>query len=134
METKIYLYAFGIWVLFAVLTIINGAIRNSWYAPKVGELKGHQISTIIGIAYVLIVTYLFVGMIETDVTKTDLLMIGVFWLIITIIFEFGFGHYIMGHPWSKLLADYNLLEGRLWSLFLLTTVISPLFWGYIKGV
>lgn len=134
METEIYLYAFGVWVLFAVLTIINGAIRTFWYAPKVGELKGHQISTIIAIAYVLIVSFLFVGKIETDVTKTDLLMIGVFWLIITIIFEFGFGHYIMDHPWSKLLADYNILKGRLWGLFLLTTVISPLFWGYIKGV
>ncbi|MFX0198918.1 MAG: hypothetical protein ACFFCW_22585 [Candidatus Hodarchaeota archaeon] len=78
METKIYLYAFGIWVLFAVLAIINGALRNSWYAPRVGELKGHQISTIIGIVYVLIITYLFVVKIKTDVTKIDTLMIGVF--------------------------------------------------------
>jgi len=47
------------------------------------------------------------------------------WLIMTIIFEFGFGHDIMKHLWSKLLADYNLLQGRLWVLVLIYTVIFP---------
>jgi hypothetical protein len=44
--------------------------------------------------------------------------IGVIWLILTIGFEFGFGHYVAGNSWEKLLADYNILNGRVWSLFL----------------
>jgi hypothetical protein len=31
--------------------------------------------------------------------------------VATVAFELTFGHYVMGHPWSRLLADYNLLAG-----------------------
>jgi hypothetical protein len=31
-------------------------------------------------------------------------------------FEFLVGHYVMGHPWSRLLHDYNILAGRLWGV------------------
>jgi len=69
-----------------------------------------------------------------NVTKIDLLLIGALWLTLTVAFEFGFGHYVMGHSWRYLLADYNILKGRLWSLVLLVTFVSPLFWRYIIGV
>ena len=69
-----------------------------------------------------------------SVTKIDLLLIGALWLTLTVVFEFGFGHYVIGHPWKYLLADYNIFKGRLWSLVLLVTFVSPLFWGYIIGV
>jgi hypothetical protein len=119
------------WLVFLVLAIINGGARNSLYAPKVGEHKGHIISSLIAICYTLAGTYLFVNATAAIVTQTDLLLIGGLWLAITIVFEFGFGHYIIKHPWSHLLADYNLLKGRLWSLVLLTTFVSPAFWGLL---
>ena len=34
------------------------------------------------------------------------------------LFELGFGHWVAGHPWSRLLADYDLLAGRIWVLVL----------------
>ena len=117
-----------------VLAIINGTIRNSVYAPKLGDYEGHVISSIIAIVYTLVITYLFISNLKLDVTKTDLLLIGAFWLIITIIFEFVFGHYVAGHSWNRLIADYNILKGRMWSLVLLITFVAPSFWGYILGV
>ena len=53
------------------------------------------------------------------------LAIGGIWLALTVAFEFLFGHYVMGHPWSRLFHDYNLLEGRLWVLVLVWTFIAP---------
>lgn len=47
------------------------------------------------------------------------------WLGMTIIFEFGFGHYIMKNSWPKLLGDYNIFAGRVWSLFLVWITIAP---------
>lgn len=41
------------------------------------------------------------------------------WMILTVVFEFSFGHYVVGGSWSKLLSDYNILDGRVWSLFIL---------------
>jgi hypothetical protein len=52
-------------------------------------------------------------------------MIGVCWLLMTVAFEFGFGHYVAGHSWVRLFADYNLLEGRVWSLFLAWITVLP---------
>ncbi|RLI73103.1 hypothetical protein DRP04_16165 [Archaeoglobales archaeon] len=129
MET--YLYALGIWFIFVVAGILNGVFRESFITPKVGEHTGHILSTIILVCVILAVTYLFISSLEINYSKTSLLLIGAFWTILTILFEFGFGHYVMGHSWSKLFADYNILKGRVWSLVLLTTFIAPLLIGYI---
>ena len=131
MEFKILLYALGIWVVFLILAIVNAIVRESIYAPRLGEDLGHAVSSIIAIIYTLAITYWFTDRIKADVIGTDLLWIGVLWLILTIIFEFGFGHYIMGRSWDYLLADYNILKGRLWSLVLLTMLIAPPLWGLI---
>lgn len=50
---------------------------------------------------------------------------GVIWLFSTIAFEFIAEHYVFGNSWEKLLADYNLFEGRIWSLVLLTILLAP---------
>ena len=47
------------------------------------------------------------------------------WLAMTLMFEFGAGHYLFRTPWSTLLADYNLLAGRLWILVLVATLTAP---------
>jgi len=131
MNATIFLYAFGVWVIFGILAIINGVIRNKFYAPKIGEYPGHVISTIIGICFVVVGTYLFLGFVKIDYSEIALLLIGGFWVILTVLFEFVFGHHVVGHPWGKLLADYNILKGRLWSLFLLTELISPILIGLL---
>ena len=126
MERKIFLYALGIWFILVVAAILNGAFRESFITSKVGEQVGHVISTVIFICVILVVTYLFLSNLKINYTKTDLLLIGALWLILTILFEFVFGHYVMGHSWNRLFADYNILKGRVWSFVLLTTFIAPL--------
>ena len=134
MEVILFLYSMGLWLIFVVLAIANGSFRNFVYNKKIGEHKGHVISSVIAISYTLAVTYFFVGIIKSTVTLTDLLLVGSLWLTITVVFEFGFGHYIMKHSWSHLISDYNLSKGRIWSLVLLTTFIAPVFWGLIFGL
>jgi len=77
-----------------------------------------------------IIIYIFINMIKVKEVKT-LLEIGIFWVVITIIFEFAFGHYVMGHPWQKLFADYNLFNGRLWVLVLINNIAAPVISGKI---
>ena len=127
---KIYVQAVGIWVLMLILAIINGIMRNGVYGPRIGnELLAHQISTVTIIIMFLSVMYIFFKWTSAEYTKKDLVAIGVLWVVLTIGFEFIFGHYIMGNPWSKLFHDYNILEGRVWSLVLLTTLVGPYFVG-----
>jgi hypothetical protein len=51
----------------------------------------------------------------------------------TIAFEFLFGHYVMGHSWDSLWADYNVLQGRLWPLVLIVTLFGPMLAWKIRG-
>jgi len=134
MNLVLILYSVGLWLVFVILAIINGTIRNSMYRPKLGKHKGHVISSIVAVCYILVVTYFFVDSIKVSVTLTDLLLVGMFWVTLTVLFEFGFGHYVVGHSWAHLLSDYNLIKGRLWSLVLLSTFGAPVFWGLVLGL
>lgn len=124
----IYTQAISMWVLLLVLAIINGMFRGV-YGPSMEELLAHQVSTTTAIVLFLVVMYVFFSRTSARYTGTDLIAIGALWLILTVIFEFMFGHYVMGNSWSRLLYDYNILEGRVWSLVLLTTLVGPFLIG-----
>lgn len=131
MEIKIYLYALGVWFIFAIVGILNGVFRELLVTPKVGEHAGHVISTVILVCVILVITYLFIKNLKISYTERELTLIGAFWLTLTILFEFVFGHYVVGHSWEKLIADYNILNGRVWSFVLLTIFIAPRLVGNI---
>lgn len=122
---KIYLQAIGIWILFVFVAILNGSIRQFLIAPKVSELTAHQISCFTGITLFFIVMFLWLKFTNASYNGNNLILIGVTFLFATILFEFVFGHYIMGHSWAKLLHDYNFFEGRLWALVLFWTTVGP---------
>jgi hypothetical protein len=112
------------WVGMVVLAILNGVIRERVYGQLMRELTAHQLSTLVGIVlfgiYIWVLTGLF-----TIQSSRQALVIGSMWFIITIVFEFGFGHYAMKHSWSKLFHDYNIFEGRVWVLVLIWIVVAP---------
>ena len=112
------------WIGLVIVAIINGTIREKGYRKYVGELKAHQISTMTGIILFGVCIYLF-SLIWKIQSAGQAITIGLIWLALTVVFEFVFGHFVMKHPWSKLLHDYNILKGRLWLLILIWTTIAP---------
>ena len=125
MDTIFIIMILGAWFLFVILAIINGGIRDRYYKPYVGDLTAHQISTIIFIIAILIITYLILKFSNLQLSNSQALITGTIWLLLTILFEFIAGHYIFGNPWEKIVGDYNILKGRIWSLVLLTTFLAP---------
>ena len=108
-----------------VIAIANAGIRNGVYKPIVGDLAAHQISSIIFIIVIVAVTYSALRFTNLPLNNIQSVYIGIVWLVFTILFEFVAGHYVFGNPWETLVRDYNFLEGRIWSLVLLTIVIAP---------
>lgn len=126
---KIFTYAAAFWLVLMVIAIVNGIAREL-YAPLLNnDDLAHQVSVFTGMAVFLVAVYLFLNHVDTSYGGMELIVIGVMWLTMTVIFEFTFGHYVVGHSFDELLADYNILEGRLWPLFLLTIAVAP----YILG-
>jgi hypothetical protein len=126
----LYFKSLGVWVILAFSAIVVATFRIGALLPKFGEQSAHQLGTILYLIVQFIIIYIFIKKIKIKETKT-LLSIGIFWVVITIIFEFLFGYFVMGHPWVKLFADYNLLNGRLWVLVLINNLIAPLISGKI---
>jgi hypothetical protein len=112
------------WLLMPIIGIINGIIRQFGYSNALGELRAHQVSTVTGI--ILFGIYVWILSLRWKIqSSSEAIAIGLIWLILTIGFEFLFGHYVAGHPWNRLLNDYNIFEGRLWLLVLLWITIAP---------
>lgn len=57
--------------------------------------------------------------------------IGMLWVALTVAFEFLAGHYVFGNSCERLIADYNVLRGRVWVLVLLATCLRPL-WAFLQ--
>jgi hypothetical protein len=121
----LFVKAFGVWLVFLVAAFVNGAIRELLITPRIGEQVGHIISVFVLSSAIFGITYVFINILEPLPSNT-LLLIGTFWLILSLLFEFGFFHYVMHEPWSKLLADYNIFHGRLLIVVWITTLFSPL--------
>ena len=119
----IYIYILW-WFAFPFVAIFNATIRELIYKKPLGDLAAHQISTVTGIVLFGILFYFIFRKWKIESVKHAIL-IGLIWLGLTILFEFGFGHYIMGNSWQKLLHDYNIAEGRVWILFLVWITAAP---------
>ncbi|RSK40414.1 hypothetical protein [Mangrovimonas spongiae] len=115
---------FFAWFPMVLIAIINGLFREKVIANKLNELQAHQLSTLSMIIFFGIYVWVLFKIFKPESTNQTLL-IGLLWLVLTVIFEFLFGHYVVGHPWNKLLLDYNILKGRVWPLFLIWITISP---------
>jgi len=113
-----------------LIAILNGTARDLWYKNHVGELLGHQISTISLIILFSIYIWFILKKYPPKSNKQSI-HIGVLWLILTLIFEFGFGT-LQGNSLKHMLNEYNVLEGRIWVLVPIWIFIAPYLFFKIK--
>ncbi len=114
----------AVWFGIMLLAILNGAARDIVLVPRLGDLVARAVSCVTLAAVILLVAWTSLRWINPS-SIGDAWAIGVMWLAMTLAFEFLAGHYLFRTPWSTLLADYNLLAGRLWILVLAATLVAP---------
>lgn len=122
------LKACGTWLIMLVVAFINGAIRELILIPRLGDQTAHMISVLVLSGAIFAITYGFVRRLG-PLPASTLFGLGVFWLTLNLLFEFGFFHYVMHEPWRKLWADYNIFQGRWLIVVWLTTLWAPLICG-----
>jgi hypothetical protein len=109
-----------------VFAILNAGVREKIFRRKMSELTAHQLSSIVLSIVIIGLSSAWFVLFSVQASNQQLWLIGSMWLSMTIIFEFIFGHYVMNHSWKKLFADYNILEGKLWILVVVTILVSPI--------
>ena len=116
--------ATSIWLLILVFAILNGALREGLLRPRLDDAGAHILSTVLLAAAVFAVARITIDWIG-PLRSRDGWVIGLYWVALTVAFEFLAGHYLFGTPWPVLLADYRLSEGRLWILVLASALLAP---------
>ena len=122
-----------IWFALMVVAILNGSVRVNLIIPVTGEGMGHVISTFMLCAWILITAWFCIGWLAPR-TRGEAWIIGVLWVCMTLAFEFLAGHFLFGKPWSELLADYDVLEGRVWVLVPIITLLAPWIMARARGL
>jgi hypothetical protein len=112
------------WLAILSLAIANGAFREAVLVRKWDAAKSHVISTAILCLLIIVATSLMLEWIGPT-SASDAIQVGLLWLALTVAFEFALGRLIVKKTWSELLADYNLLTGRVWILVPFTVFVAP---------
>jgi hypothetical protein len=120
-----YLKAASLWLGFLVVAIGCGFIRERFLVPEFGPLVGRVLGTLLVAVIIFGMIYAYIGTLA-GASRAALFKLGLGWTMATIMFELLFGHFVMGHAWESLWADYNVFQGRLWPLVLLVTLFGPL--------
>ena len=124
MEIPTVIKYIAAWLGMMALAVANGAARDKLYGPRVGELAAHQFST--AILLILLGFYFYaLERLWPLYSRNTAWVIGVVWVIMTLVFETALGRLVARDPWPRIVADYNLLAGRLWILVPVWILCGP---------
>lgn len=112
-----------VWMLMMLLETANGYVREVFVAPEMGALRAKQLGLLIGSTMVLLVAWACSGWLRADTLRKQLI-IGAFWVVLTLVFEIALGR-ALGTSWAKLLSDYNPLRGGFMLFGLLVMFAAP---------
>jgi hypothetical protein len=121
----VYLKALAIWLIFITAESMNGFLRETLLVPLWGGLRAHQVSFVIGSTLILAIATLLIPWLRIS-RLSQLFGVGSLWMVLTVGFEIVLGRLLIGYSWQRILADYNLLEGRLMLLGLILLIFAPL--------
>jgi hypothetical protein len=94
------LRSLAIWLLLIAAEILHGIARAVLLVPHVGEFRSSQICVFTGSLIILGIALVSVRWIGATRTS-QLLGIGSLWLVLTLAFEFLFGHFVAGASWER---------------------------------
>lgn len=123
--------ALTLWCAILLLAIANGGLREAVLIPLLGEVAALLLSGILLAGLIVAVATLTLPWLGAD-TQAARVAIGLGWLVLTIVFEFGFG-LMRGQGWAELLAAYRFEpRGNIWPLVLLATALAPWLAGKLR--
>lgn len=125
--------AIGIWLVIVVVAILNGVFREKILVPAIGPGMALPLSGILLAVLVFLVTLVFVSFVGSSESKIYVL-VGILWIVLTLFFEFLFGHYIVGKSWREVMLSFNIMNGDLFIVVLFISAISPWTAAKLRGV
>lgn len=126
------LKASALWLLILACAVLNGGLREGVLLPKLGTPVALVLSGVLLSACILVVSLALVPWLG-HLGSLRALAVGLFWLCLTLAFEFGFGRLVQGQSWPELLQAYAFKDGNIWPLVLVVTFLAPLLAVRARG-
>jgi hypothetical protein len=116
--------ALVVWCILIGVEFTHGTLRTIFLVPVVGDFRSRQIGVFTGSVLILAVAYVLVPWLHASGRRV-LGLVGVLWLALTVVFEFGFGHFVLGRSWENLASDYNILRGGFLLIGMAVLMFAP---------
>ena len=116
------------WLIILPFMIANGIFRELVVKRFVSATVAEAVSVVLGIAILVALTRFLLRPLAGKATS-QLVRASATLVLLTVAFEFLFGHYVDRKSWSELLANYEIWNGRLWPIALATLAFVPFLWG-----
>ena len=121
-----------LWLVMVACAISNGIIRENVLNRHLDEKMSLLVSGLSLSVLVFIVSYVGIDFLEME-TASAYVLVGVFWVMLTLVFEYGFGYYVRGKSWLEINQVFNVEKGNLFIVVLFVTAAAPLISAYLKG-
>jgi hypothetical protein len=131
MTAGLLIKAIVAWFVLVLGAIANGAVRDFVLVERLGNAVALPLSGITLSLLVFVITYFAVPFFGKQ-ARHVFLTIGAIWVVLTLAFEFPFGHYVAGKPWTELLQVFDLAGGNLFVLVLVVSLLSPYAAGRLR--
>ncbi len=129
----IFIKGFGIWLLMVVVAIVNGLMRDKLLTPTIGSNYSLPLSGAFLSIFVFLVAYFTIAFFG-NLSESTYFVIGVFWVTLTLAFEYLFGHYVGGKSWEEINQVFDISKGDLFILVLVVSAVSPWVSAKLKGL
>ena len=114
-----------VWLVIVGIETVHGILRSLLLMPVVGDFRARQISVLTGSLLIFGVACILIDWIQAKTSK-QLILVGVMWVLFTVIFEIVLGRLILGLSWNRITEDYDLSQGGLLGFGLLFMAAAPL--------
>jgi hypothetical protein len=124
--------AFLVWLAIIFAESVHGALRQILLAPLIGDFPARRIAFFVGMALIFLIARAFIGWVRARGAK-ELLLAGLLWAVLTLLFEFGLGFFVLGYSRERMYEDYDVSRGGLMGFGLLFMVFAPWLAAKLRG-
>jgi hypothetical protein len=122
-----------VWFVLICAELVHGIARAIWLVPVVGDFHSRQVGVFTGTIINLTIAALFIRWIR-PARIVNAIYIGGIWLVLTVVFEVGFGRAIIRASWQRIGADYDLIHGGLLPIGLVLLALAPWIAAKVRRV
>jgi len=116
--------ALAIWCGLLAAAFLIVVCRVTWLTPAFGDSAAHVISALALSAIVAAVAWAAIVWLHPH-DANEALLIGDEWVLLTVGVQVLAGYYVIGTSWHAWLMEYNVSQGALWEVVLVTMFVAP---------